>query len=504
MKGTLCVIFTPMNLRIFIHKVAIMATLAIGVLTFRAQSEPLTPAGPLEATLLVRESAQQGFGVQRLMQRALAEGSVPVILKLRTDVANPNYAEAARNDERRRALVAAAQDGVLSELASIAVESVKRFPFIPYLAMTVDAAGLEWLMHSDRIEEIHEDGLSTIHMAESVPLIKAPQVWAMGYTGMGQAVAVLDSGVDKTHPFLAGRVVSEACFSSNEPSYSATSLCPGGVTASTSPGSGEDCTLTSASCWHGTLVAGIVSGSQSAFSGVAKNAGIISIQVMTRFDNTSVCGGASTCIASFDSDQIAALQHVYALSGAYSIAAVNMSMGGGSYSGNCDSDSRKEAIDQLRSVGIATVVSTGNDGFTGAMEAPACISSAISVGASGDGSGNPPATVDTERSYSDSATFMSFLAPGSLITGPVPVWYNSSGYITGYGTSFAAPHVAGAWALLKQALPGASVSQIQGALTNTGTMIPIRAGGTKPRIDVYQAARSLGIGYRNFIPLVIK
>jgi subtilisin family serine protease len=59
-----------------------------------------------------------------------------------------------------------------------------------------------------------EDTLSAPTLADSVPLIGADVAWAAGYSGAGQAVAILDTGVDKTHPFLTGKVIAEACFSS--------------------------------------------------------------------------------------------------------------------------------------------------------------------------------------------------------------------------------------------------------------------------------------------------
>ena len=68
----------------------------------------------------------------------------------------------------------------------------------------------------------------------SVPLIGGGLDGSFStYTGQGQTVAILDTGVDKNHPFLRGKVVSEACYSHNIPASGVTSLCPGGATAST-------------------------------------------------------------------------------------------------------------------------------------------------------------------------------------------------------------------------------------------------------------------------------
>ncbi len=78
-------------------------------------------------------------------------------------------------------------------------------------------------------------------LAESTAVIGANAAWAAGYDGSGWAVAVLDTGVDKNHNFLSGKVISEACYSTTFAYYSSTSLCPGGVASSTATDSGLNC-----------------------------------------------------------------------------------------------------------------------------------------------------------------------------------------------------------------------------------------------------------------------
>jgi subtilisin family serine protease len=112
-------------------------------------------------------------------------------------------------------------------------------------------------------------------------------------------------------------------------------------------------------------------------------------------------------------------------------------------------------------VGIATVIAAGNDGRLNAISEPACISSAVSVSATDDS--------DEIPSFSNAAAFLSLWAPGLAIRAPLS---GSVGFIEASGTSMAAPHVAGAWAMLRQADPSASVDEILTILQNTGLPIP--------------------------------
>jgi len=92
-------------------------------------------------------------------------------------------------------------------------------------------------------------------------------------------------------------------------------------------------------------------------------------------------------------------------------------------------------------------------------------------------------------SYSNRAAFLDLLAPGSAIESSVP----GGAYGMMYGTSMAAPHVAGAWAALRQLEPDASVDQILDVLESSGRWIPDEDGGMhRPIIDVQLAADFLG------------
>ncbi len=435
-------------------------------------------------TLAQEMAGPQGSRLMAMRQAAVEQGSLPVIVGVRVPFAPEGELKQA-NALLQRQEIMDTQSRLTLELkaADNNLIAFKTFESIPFFALHVSPAQFDALMHSSDVISLEEDLLSETTLSNSVPQIGAPQAWGAGYTGVGRVVAVLDTGVDKNHPFIAGKVVSEACYSTT--SSTATTLCPGGVTSSVASGSAMPC---ASGCEHGTHVSGIVAGKSSASSGVAKEAKLIAIQVFSKT--------ATGSVSAYTSDLIRGLQRVYALQGTYAIDAVNMSLGGGSYNANCDSSqaATKAAIDNLKSVKIATVVSSGNDGITSAMSAPACISTAVSVGAVNATAGYSntckgwtllgTSTVDEISCYSNSASFLSLLAPGSQINSSIP----GSRFVTWDGTSMAAPHVAGAWAVYKQKYPTASVATALAAFQQTGvSILDPRNNITKPRINLSNA-----------------
>ena len=220
--------------------------------------------------------------------------------------------------------------GRSAQRVGVAAENVVTFEYIPFVSMWVDATQLRRILSDPNVLSVQEDLPGTAGVTVSVPRIQAPTLWNAGISGGGWAVAVLDTGVDKTHPFLAGKVVSEACFSTN--GGGASSFCPGGVTQSVGPGTGRNCPVGPVpQCFHGTHVAGIAAGAFTASNpdrfGVARAAKIIAIQVFSRQGNQAL---------TFDSDWIKGLNRVYALRNSFKIGAVNMSLGRGQFSGPCD------------------------------------------------------------------------------------------------------------------------------------------------------------------------
>ena len=426
----------------------------------------------------------------RVIDIAARQGTARVIVGLQENFRPIAGFPQAELSERKLA-IKDTQDDFLNRFPALrGAASLKQYEYIPFLAVETDAATLEAMQSEGLISSIEEDAAEPPTLAESTVVIGAPTAWSSGFSGSGWAVAVLDSGVQKNHSFLTGKVVSEACYSTTSGTNS-TSLCPGGAPSSIASDAGLNCDPMVSGCAHGTHVSGIVAGRGSSFSGVARDANIIAVQVFSRFDTETGCGTGNPfpCVLSYVSDQISGMERVLNLRGSINIAAVNMSLGSGNNTANCDGSqaARKAAIDNLRAVNIATVISSGNNGYTNAMGAPACISSAISVGSTGDGSSG--ATLDQVSSFSNSVSFLNLLAPGQWIASSVAVTGGSTTTYQNYsGTSMAAPHVAGAFAILKQRKPDATVSQILNALTATGlSVLDTRNSVSKPRIRIPEA-----------------
>lgn len=286
-----------------------------------------------------------------------------------------------------------------------------------------------------------------MHLDKSVPYVGATKAHDTGYYGQGQYVVVIDTGVDVSHSFLKDKVVLEACFSTS---------CPNNQRSMIGPGAAKPVH------WHGTHVSGIVAGSNSSFKGVAPGAKIIAVNV---FDVTR---------AAYDEDITSALNWVGSISNDYNIVAVNMSLGSAQvFRTTCDGyiPEMTQAIKDLRNKNIATVVSSGNSYAVG-MSAPACISDVVSVAATLSQS-------DFITSFSNVSELTTIAAPGNMIQSASV----SDAYRHASGTSMAAPHVSGAFALHRSKFGSKSVSDVISDLTNQAPKATDSYSGIKiPRL----------------------
>jgi subtilisin family serine protease len=413
-----------------------------------------------------------------LLARALAGEEVRVIVGFTMPDAPQGMADDPAIEAVYMAQMDAARDALTATLevsGEVVVKEASRDWFIPFVAMQVDAAAYQALLAHPFVTSIEEDAIEFLSLAQTIPIVNADDMWALGFTGAGNTVAVLDTGATASHPSYGGRVVAEACFSTDN--ADGNSICPNGAATQTGNTSSSPLPClavfpVNSGCEHGSNVTGIVGANNATIKGTATEVSLISINV---FSDVFAFSQPVTYV----SDQVSGLNHVYSLRNSYNIAAVNMSLGGGKYTAACDAAqmSRFDAMNQLRGVGIATVVATGNNGFTDGISAPSCISLAVAVSATDDS--------DVRASFANTLPSMTTLfAPGVGVFSSYPPGYGSPlGYGTMSGTSQATPHVAGGFALLNQAVPGLTVSQYVTALRSGGVNITV-PGGTIPRINL--------------------
>ncbi len=372
--------------------------------------------------------------------------------------------------------IADVQEVILNQVSPQEAQVNHRYQTLPAMAMTVTEAGLRTLQQSTQVYKIIADHKIYAQSTESEHLIHADQVRSeYGLTGAGVNVAVIDTGVDVSHPDFAGAIVAQHCFTENS--------CPPNNTKegeSAQDGSG-----------HGTVVAGILAGRGKVGPiGIAPDAGIVAVRVM---DDHGV---------GWNSDVIAGIDWVLAHQDTLHIKVINLSLGGGSYTGVCDTYDAStqffaQSISKARQAGIVVFAASGNGGNAQTLALPACTTDAISVGSVYDadlgardwGICNETSTAaDQVSCFSNGGESLDLLAPGAWIEAPAL----GGGTRGDAGTSMATPHAAAVAALLLQADPTLTPDAIETLLKETGVPITdARNGRATPRIDALAAVQKL-------------
>lgn len=299
-------------------------------------------------------------------------------------------------------------------------------------ALTDDSAGR--MTTARGVSKIWLDGKRRSTLDVSVPQIGAPAAWDAGHTGAGVTVAVLDSGVDQTHPDLTGQEIAEANFSE----------APDNVDRA----------------GHGTHVASTIVGtgtqSDGKYRGVAPDASIVDGKVL---DDQGY---------GFDSGVIAGMQ--WAVEQEADI--VNLSLGARD---TPEIDPVEQAVNTLSAEhGTLFVVAAGNSGPSpGSINSPGSADAALTVGAVDDNDQIAEFSSRGPRA-GDGGIKPDITAPGVGIAAAKaangflgdPV---EDGYVALSGTSMATPHVAGAAALLASAHPDWTGAELKAALTGSAT-----------------------------------
>jgi hypothetical protein len=208
--------------------------------------------------------------------------------------------------------IRSAQQTLLSRLAGKQHKVIAAYDVFPVIAMEVDAATLAYLQSAPEVRSVREDILLSPSDLESGATLHAQVPLSLGYDGNGWAVAIIDSGVQTNHPFLVGKVIAEACFSTTDAGLSSFSLCPNGQSTSgatpgmAGSGAGVNCDVAQFNdCKHGTHLAGIAVGADypggPGYNGIAPGAKLIAIQVFSRFTTSGQCGLApAPCVRRAD------------------------------------------------------------------------------------------------------------------------------------------------------------------------------------------------------------
>ncbi|WP_431992045.1 S8 family peptidase [Streptomyces albogriseolus] len=296
------------------------------------------------------------------------------------------------------------------------------------------------------------DGVRKASLDTSVGQIGAPKAWEAGYDGKGVKIAVLDTGVDATHPDLKGQVTAAKNFTS-------------------APTTGDV-------VGHGTHVASIAAGtgarSKGTYKGVAPGAKILNGKVL----DDSGFGDDSGILAGME------------WAAAQGADIVNMSLGG---MDTPETDPLEAAVDKLSAEkGILFAIAAGNEGPQ-SIGSPGSADSALTVGAVDDKDKLADFSSTGPR-LGDGAVKPDLTAPGVDITAASAkgndiakeVGEKPAGYMTISGTSMATPHVAGAAALLKQQHPEWKYAELKGALTAStkdGKYTPFEQGSGRVQVD---------------------
>src|SRR2546426_4163491 len=196
-------------------------------------------------------------------RQAAGAGSVRVIVRVNAPFVPEHFLGSAAAALGQRQLISSVQSAVTSGLRGVDHRVTHQFDAtLPLLALEASPDALR-ILDSMRglVLDVQEDKVRRPMLADSVPLINGNDAWNAGFDGTGTIVAILDTGVDSSHPFLkaagVSKVIREACFSSTFSGVS-TSVCPGGASSSTASGSAAPCALPGGD--HGTHVAGIAAG----------------------------------------------------------------------------------------------------------------------------------------------------------------------------------------------------------------------------------------------------
>jgi subtilisin family serine protease len=374
--------------------------------------------------------------------------------------------------------IAQAQSEVLALMNVTDFTTKYQYATLPSLAGTINQDGLQQLQHSPLVMSVTLDERITAHAMPApltgLDLVGASDALAMNATGKGIVVAVGDTAIDATHPYLADSVLQNWCTRPRETNEV-----------------------------HGTHVAGII----TAPGGIAPDAELVVDCILNADSNGNM------------SDVTNFLQKIIS-EPTLGVNVVNLSIGTDSvYASQCDTQypPLRKAVYQLRERGILVVAASGNNGNPYAISAPACITGVLPIMATypstsvqepvgvtytdifgtnldQDCTSEANVTADTLACFSNNSLKKSLAAPGAGIVSSIP----GNQVEKFYGTSMASPYVVGLIADMLEKNPYLLPIQIEEILFNTAlpvadtrvTNTTINPNTSVPRVQVTQAIQA--------------
>lgn len=421
--------------------------------------------------------------LQALLALAGPEREIPVIVTLADRVDTRAVAAtlaATDRSQRRTAMLKTlkerfGQNLTRSRLADVIQpagkglrggDRVRNLWLINSLALRARPSQIRRIAQAPRVETVRIDEVITLSVTPAeftgqaewnIAAINAPGLWDLGHTGLGTVVASMDTGVDINHPDLLNRWRggTNSWLDANNPGDPLLNQRPYDPLHTDPSYDG-----------HGTAVMGIMVGGSTGGTaiGVAPGAQWIAVKIFDESGNaleSEIHAGFQWLLDPDDNPDTDDAPDI-----------VNNSWGFAA-SDNCFEGPGGifvEDIRVLKQVGIALVFSAGNEGPAAATSvSPANYPESFAVGAVNE---IPTVTAFSARGPSacDGRIYPDVVAPGSRAF--YPLGLKSTALYTGQadpytyvsGTSFAAPHVAGAMALLLSAMPGLSPEQLESAL----------------------------------------
>ena len=422
---------------------------------------------------ITHSSESLSSDIERLGHLAAESDSISVVIRLEgASLSGVPQEYVVRGLKRHAAFT---QNEALGSLAAMGATVVNNFWLTNSVLVDMPTDQLDGLASIPRVERVFENFAVTApeplqfepldsqpqtvgNVTWGLDKIGVPDVWALGYNGTGIRVAVLDTGVDMTHPDLAGRMYT---INATDPTY------PGGWIAFNGTGHALNTTPYD-SGFHGTHTSGTVLGGntpviegENIAIGVAPGARLMHAKVLEAGEGgtfAQVIAGMQWAVLPFDWEETVYGDPAHV---------INMSLGAEGFHHEFFID----PIESSRAAGIPVIAAIGNEG-EGTSGSPGNIKEAFGIGATDEydevAAFSGGRVIDRPE-YPEPYIKPDFSAPGVSVLSALSLWYEPPyrwAWVS--GTSMAAPHVAGTVALMLQADPTLTVDAIYVILENTG------------------------------------